>query len=70
MKSIRSKLLLSYLIVLLVGVAVTLLSVSFTSRLAYDRQMMHEGMRMGQGMNPPQPERILMQFCTFRISVF
>ncbi len=70
MKSIRSKLLLSYLIVLLVGVAVTLLSVSFTSRLAYDRQMMHEGMRMGQGMNPPQPERILMQFGNFRNAVF
>lgn len=70
MKSIRLKLLLSYLIILLVGVAVTLLSVSFTARVAYDRQMMREGMRMGQGMAPPQPERALMQFANFRNAVF
>jgi histidine kinase len=70
MKSIRSKILLSYLIVLLVGVAVTLLSVSFTARVAYDRQMMHEGMRMGQGMGASQSERPPMQFANFRNAVF
>lgn len=72
MKTIRAKILLSYLIVLLVGVAVTLLSVSFTAQIAYDRQMMREGMRMGQGqgMPPPQPERALMQFANFRNAVF
>jgi histidine kinase len=70
MKSIRAKILLSYLIVLLVGVAVTLLSVSFTAQIAYNRQMMREGMHMGQGMAPPQPERALMQFANFRNAVF
>jgi signal transduction histidine kinase len=73
MKSIRLKLMLSYLIVLLVGVAVTLLSVSFTSRLAYDRQLMREsGMHQGQGqgMPPAPPERIQMQFANFRNAVF
>ncbi|MFO7583685.1 MAG: ATP-binding protein [Anaerolineales bacterium] len=70
MKSIRSKILLSYLIVLLVGVAVTLLSVSFTARLAYNRQVMGQGMmRPAQEMPPPQ-QRALMQFANFRAAVF
>jgi signal transduction histidine kinase len=77
MKSIRVKLLLSYLIVLLVGVAVTLLSVSFTSRVVYDRQMMGEGTRMMEQphttSNPargPNPQTGQMQFATFRSAVF
>ena len=69
MKSIRSKLLLSYLIVLLVGVAVTLLSVSFTSRLAYNRQMGEGMMRPAQQMPSPQ-QRAMMQFANFRAAVF
>jgi signal transduction histidine kinase len=70
MKTIRAKLLLSYLIVLLVGVAVTLLSVSFTARLAYNRQVMGQGMmRPAQEMHPPQ-QRALMQFANFRAAVF
>ena len=70
MKSIRSKLLLSYLVVLLVGVAVTLLSVSFTSRLAYNRQMGALGMHMGQELQPQPQQRAQMQFANFRAAVF
>jgi signal transduction histidine kinase len=77
MKSIRAKLLLSYLIILLVGVAVTLLSVSFTSRVVYDRQMMGEGTRMmeqphttGNPARGPNPQTGQMQFATFRSAVF
>ena len=71
MKSIRSKLLFSYLLVLLVGVAVTLLSVSFTSRFAYNRQMMGgpDGIHMGQQLNPPPQQRVQMQFANFRAAV-
>jgi len=70
MKSIRTKLLMSYLLVLLVGVLVTLVSVSFTARVAYDRHLMPGGARMGQEMMGT-PQRVgQIQFASFRAGVF
>jgi signal transduction histidine kinase len=68
MKSIRTKLLFSYLIVLLVGVLVILVSVSFTARMAYNRHLMPSGMHMGQEMMAVPRGQI--QFANFRAGVF
>lgn len=50
MKSIRVKLLLSYLIVLIVGAVVMILAVQFVAPAAYSRYMMGNGSGMGPGM--------------------
>ncbi|MDX9992617.1 MAG: ATP-binding protein [Anaerolineales bacterium] len=75
MKSIRSKLLLSYLIILLVGMGVTLLSVSFSARLAYNRRALGTGLvvRMlenGKPVRGPNGGAAQMQFISFRNAVF
>lgn len=74
MKSIRSKLLLSYLVVLLVGVLVTLISVYLTAPAAYSRHMMSaeempmmQGQGMGMGAQRGQGQA---QYGNFRAAVF
>ncbi len=56
MKSIRAKLLLSYLVVLVVGVAVMLVAVQFVAPAAYSRHMLEGGMSemLGHGQGPGQ----------------
>lgn len=68
MKSIRSKLLLSYLIVLTVGVLVTLLSVYLIAPAAYSRHMLgNEPFMQGQGMGAQRGQG---QFGNFRAALF
>lgn len=71
MKSIRSKLLLSYLVVLVVGVLVILLAVMFTAPMAYNRHMIigDTSMMQGQGQGMGA-QRGQMQFLNFRAGVF
>lgn len=72
MKSIRSKLLLSYLTVLLVGVLVMLLSVYLTAPAAYSRHMIGNEptpMMQGQGMGT-QHGQGQAQFGNFRAALF
>ena len=74
MKSIRSKLLLSYLTVLAVGVLVTLVSVYLTAPAAYSRHMMGEEempMMQGQGMGMgAQHGQGQAQYGNFRAALF
>ena len=67
MKSIRSKLLLSYLVVLLVGILVMLISVYLITPTAYSRHMMESGTPMMQGMSAGRGQG---QFGNFRAAVF
>ena len=67
MKSIRSKLLLSYLVVLLVGILVMLISVYLITPTAYSRHMMESGIPMMQGMSAGRGQG---QFGNFRAAVF
>ena len=72
MKSIRSKILLSYLTVLAVGVLVTLVSVYLTAPAAYSRHMMgNEEMPMmqGQGMGAQRGQG-QAQYGNFRAALF
>lgn len=72
MKSIRSKLLLSYLIVLAVGVVVMLAAVLLTTPMAYNRHMLDTdgSMPMMQGQGQGQgAQRGQMQFTNFRAGV-
>ena len=74
MKSIRSKILLSYLTVLAVGVLVTLVSVYLTAPAAYSRHMMGEEempMMQGQGMGMgAQHGQGQAQYGNFRAALF
>lgn len=69
MKSIRTKLLLSYLAVLAIGVVVMLAAVYIITPVAYSRHMMAGDMPMmqGQGQGAQHGQ---MQFASFRAGVF
>jgi len=70
MKSIRSKLLISYLVVLAVGMLVTLVALFFAVPFAYNRHMMGGNPQMMQHMQGQGSQRGQVGFSDFRAGVF